>query len=151
MRKKSIGISFVFILVDQIIKLIINNTILYGEEINLINNFLYLTNVHNFGAAWSTFNGSRYLLIIIAILAFILLFNYENNFKLKTRTMIGFSLIYGGLFGNLLDRFILGYVIDYIGFIFYKYYFPIFNFADICLVIGFIIIIYAIIKGEDKK
>ena len=151
MRKRSIYISFIFILLDQIIKLIINNTIIYGKELVLIKNFLYLTNVHNFGAAWSTFNGARYLLIIIAILAFILLFSYENTFKFKKRTMIGFSLIYGGLFGNLIDRFILGYVIDYIGLIFNKYHFPIFNFADICLVIGFIIIIYAIINGDDKK
>ena len=151
MRKKSINISFIFILIDQIIKLIINNSLLYGEDISLIHNFLYLTNAHNFGAAWSTFSGARYLLIIIAILTFVFLTYYENDFKYKTRTMIGFSLVYGGLFGNLIDRFVLGYVVDYIGIILYKYYFPIFNFADMCLVVGFILIIIAILKGEDKN
>ena len=151
MRRKSIHISLIFIFIDQIIKLLINNTVLYGENINIINKFLYITHTHNFGAAWSTFSGARYLLIIISLFAFIMLYNYENNFTKKYRTMLGFSLVYGGLFGNLIDRFVLGYVIDYIGLIFYKYYFPIFNIADICLVVGFILIIYAILKGEDKN
>ena len=73
-------------------------------------------------------------------------FFYKNNF----RNIIAFSLIYGGLLGNLVDRLIYGYVIDYFKILLGSYDFPIFNLADMAIVIGFILLIYAIIKGEDK-
>ena len=60
------------------------------------------------------------------------------------------ALIYGGLLGNLVDRLIYGYVIDYFKILLGSYDFPIFNLADMAIVIGFILLIYAIIKGEDK-
>ena len=47
----------------------------------LVNNFFYITKVHNFGAAWSMFEGGRYLLIIIAVCSFMLLFHYEKFFR----------------------------------------------------------------------
>lgn len=149
MRKKSLTLACIFIIFDQIIKVFINNAFYYGEHAAIVNNFFYITKVHNFGAAWSMFEGGRYLLIIIAVCSFMLLFHYEKFFRYKERTVFGFALVYGGLFGNLIDRFYLGFVIDYMEFIFGNYHFPIFNLADMCLVSGFILLMYAIARGED--
>lgn len=138
-----------FVVFDQIIKLFINNTFSYGEHAVIISDFLRITKIHNVGAAWSIFSGGRYLLIIIAICAFGILLTYEKCFKYKERTIWGFALIYGGLIGNLIDRFFLGYVVDYLELIFWDYHFPIFNLADICLVLGFGLLMLALVKGED--
>ena len=150
MRKKSLTFASFFIVFDQLIKFSINNTFSYGDKLVIIPNFFNITKIHNVGAAWSLFSGGRYLLIIIAICAFGILLSYEKSFQYKERTVFAFALVYGGLIGNLIDRFFLGYVVDYLEFILGGYHFPIFNLADICLVVGFGLIIVALVKGEDK-
>lgn len=149
MRKKSLTLAIFFIVFDQIIKLFINNTFSYGEHVTIIPDFFLITKIHNRGAAWSLFMGGRYLLIIIAVCAFGILLTYEKCFRYKERTVLGFAFIYGGLIGNLMDRFFLGYVIDYLELIIFNYHFPIFNLADICLVIGFGLLMLALARGED--
>ncbi len=150
MRKKSLILASFFIVFDQIIKLFINNYFSYGQMEVIIPNFFHITKIYNYGAAWSMFNGGRYLLIAIAIASFGLLYSYEISFSYKERTIMAFGLIYGGLCGNLIDRMLHGFVIDYLSLNFKSYYFPIFNLADMCLVGGFALLLYAIFKGEDK-
>ena len=59
-----------------------------------------------------------------------------------------YSLLMGGIVGNLIDRIVYGYVIDYLSFKFGSYYFPIFNFADICIVVSVIIMLLRMIKED---
>ena len=61
------------------------------------------------------------------------------------------SLLLGGILGNLLDRIVNGYVIDYISLNIFGYHFPIFNFADICIVISVILIFSSALKGDLWK
>lgn len=151
MKKKSLIIAIFIILLDQGIKILLDNLLKVNESIKIINNFFYITKVYNTGAAWSIFSNGTILLIIIAILSFLFLLYYQNKFKDNLRNIIAFGLIYGGLIGNLIDRLIYGYVIDYFRFIIINYDFPIFNIADCALVIGFVFLIYAIFKGEEKS
>ena len=51
------------------------------------------------------------------------------------------GMILGGIFGNMIDRIIHHSVIDYISFQFGNYYFPVFNFADTCIVLGVLLLI----------
>lgn len=148
MKKKSFIIAIFLVIFDQLIKLLIDKYELLFEKI-IVPNFFYLTKVYNTGAAWSTLSGARFLLIAFSIMAFILLFKYQENIQINKRNILAFGLIYGGLIGNLIDRLRLGYVIDYIGFYIFKYQFPVFNLADSFIVVGFSLLIYAIFKGED--
>jgi signal peptidase II len=65
----------------------------------------------------------------------------------KKKTLI-YSLLLGGIVGNLIDRIIHGYVIDYISFTIINYKFPVFNFADICIVIAVIIALIFTVKED---
>lgn len=151
MRKKSLIVALIVLFYDQLIKIIINSSFYYGKLTTIIPNFFYLTKVYNDGAAWSALRGSTYLLIGVAILSFALLFWYEKSFAHKKRTIIGFGLAFGGLLGNMIDRIMYSYVIDYFKVNLGTYEFPIFNLADIAIVVGFGLIIMAMIKGEDKS
>ena len=150
MRKKSLVIAFFIIVIDQIVKIVVDRGFLLNELRTIIPRFFYLTKVYNDGAAWSLFDGEIFLLVIIGILALIYLFKYQKCFKENYRNMIAFSLIYGGLIDNLIDRVIYGYVIDYFKILLGSYNFPIFNLADMAIVVGFILVIIAIIKGEEN-
>ena len=152
MKRRSIIIAFFIVLYDQIIKYFINSHFYDGKIVNVVDNFLYLTKVHNDGAAWSILSGNQLFLIIISIIALVFLIFLQRKFKNKKRYIwISFGLIYGGLIGNLIDRIIHNYVIDYIKFVIFGYNYPVFNLADVAIVVGFIMLIIAITKGEDKN
>lgn len=151
MKKKSLSIAIIIVFFDQLIKLLINKSFYYGKLVAIIPNFFYVTKVYNDGAAWSVFRGKQILLIVVAIIALVVLLLYQKLFVANRRNTIAFSLIYGGLFGNMIDRIILGHVVDYLKVNIFGYEFPIFNLADITIVIGFGLLLYAIARGEDKN
>ena len=74
MKKKSLLIAIIVFLFDILIKYIVDKTIFYGTLKSIIPKFFYITKVYNNGAAWSTFEGARFLLIGVAVISFILKF-----------------------------------------------------------------------------
>ena len=154
MKKKS-NIILVVILVsvllglDLLLKYLVST---YLTTVNIINNFFSLTYVLNDGAAFSLFASRTYLLILIALLCLFFII-YELKSNLDDRVLsIGYSLVLAGLLGNFLDRLMDGYIIDYLSFKIFTYNFPIFNFADILIVVGIIIVIIKeILKERGKK
>lgn len=151
MKRKSVIIGIIVFLFDILIKYAVDKAFYYGILKSIIPGLFYLTKVYNLGAAWSTFEGARYMLIGISIVSLILLIIYQRSFKDNKKNNLAFGLVYGGLLGNLVDRIRFGYVIDYLKFYIGGYEFPVFNLADICIVGGFFIIIIAIFKGEDRN
>lgn len=150
MQKKIIIYSIIFFILDLISKVIVNNFVSLTESIAVINNFFYLTNVHNLGAAWSLFSGQRILLIVIGMAALFFIFRWINDFKNNNKNIWAFSLLISGLLGNLFDRIIYGYVRDFLDFRFGSYNYPVFNLADTFIFCGVIVLILAIIKGEEN-
>ncbi len=151
MKKKTFLLLIIFLLIDIITKLIVNHYLELMQSIVLIKNFFSLTKVYNYGASWSILTGQRWFLIILAIVILCGLIKYQTKFKENKRNMVTFSLIYAGIIGNLIDRVIYGYVIDFFNFNIFGYDYPIFNMADIFIVIGVLLLMYAIIKKEDVK
>ena len=153
LEKKVIWIiSFICIIIDQIIKFVINNNIDLYDQNTIIDNFFYLTNVRNYGAAWSILTGSRIMLIIVTILIIIgLYYFFIRKEKLKKYEKVIYGFLYGGIIGNLIDRIFRGYVIDYLEFYIFGYSFPVFNLADILIVISMFFIIISVIKGDKDE
>lgn len=147
--KKIILISSFLTIIDQMIKLIVDKYLMLGESIKIIDNFFYLTYVKNYGAAFSILTGSTLFLIGIGFLALLLIYYFLiNNKKLSKIELITYSFLIAGIIGNLLDRIIRGYVIDYLDFKLIGYNFPIFNLADTFIVLSVIIIMYMTLKEE---
>lgn len=110
-----------------------------------------LTYLENRGAAFGILQNKRifFLLITVAIVLYLLYYFYKSY---KTNPMIlniGLAMIISGALGNFYDRFVNGYVVDFIEFSFFS--FPIFNIADIFVSLGCaLMIIYIIFIHEDK-
>lgn len=141
-KLKIIISSIILLIIDIVIKLIISNKLILNESICVINNFFYITYVKNTGVAWSILSGKINLIIIITLIIISVLIIYIFNKKnYSILEIISYSMILSGSIGNLIDRIIYGYVIDYLDFNILGYNYPIFNFADMCIVIGIILIL----------
>lgn len=120
---------------------IINNFYLY-ESVNLLP-FFSITYVHNIGAAFSIFEGQRWILaaVAFAVSVVIVYMLYRNNHKQKLENF-SLALILGGALGNLFDRLYHGFVVDFLDVNFGDWHYPTFNIADcaICLGIGLFIL-----------
>jgi signal peptidase II len=154
-NKKIIIIFLIMILclfIDQLTKFLVVKNITYGSYLEIIPNFLFFTYVSNTGAAFSILTGGQKVLILISILILILFLYYLLKLKKINNTdILIYGILLGGIFGNLLDRIRNSYVIDFINFKIKKYNFPIFNIADIFIVIAGILLIIKIIKEDDKN
>lgn len=148
--KKIISISALIVLFDQLIKLVVTTLGLHNK-LSIIPNFFYITYVRNDGAAWSILSGNRILLITIGIIAIVVLyFLLIYKQELSNLKIIYYSILNGGIIGNLLDRIFRGYVIDYLDFKIFNYYFPVFNLADIMIVIGTFLVIIEVLRGDKN-
>ena len=143
-------LTIVFLIIDVISKLVISNLFDVNDSIMVIKNFFYITYVRNTGAAWSIFSGKTLGLIIISliIILFIIYYIYKNKPRYKIEK-IGYSMILGGALGNLYDRVIYGYVIDYLDFYILGYSYPIFNLADSFIFVGVVLIIIYTWRCKD--
>jgi len=152
MKKKIYYLIFGILLIDQLLKYLITSKMVLSETLYLIPNFFYLTYVKNTGGAWSILDTVPYLLIIINLLFFIGANYYIYRKKsFSFLESIYFGLILGGVLGNLIDRVFLRGVIDYIGLQFGSYHYPVFNFADIAIVVGVFLIIIETLRGENHE
>ncbi|MBE6147632.1 MAG: signal peptidase II [Firmicutes bacterium] len=151
-KKKILIITSIVVVLDQIIKIIISNTIRLHEVVSIIPNFFYLTFTKNTGGAWSILNNNTYLLTIVSFICLLYIIKYilkKDNYQfLET---IYLSLLTGGILGNFIDRLIYQYVIDFIGLQLGSYYFPIFNIADMAIVTGVFLMIYESIRRDKDE
>ena len=147
----SLFITFTVIFTDRLTKLFFSDLLNFGESIPILRNIFHLTIVHNTGIAFGFFKDQGVVFIIIPIIAIILLiFNiyyYRQNDEALSRTyIVAFSLILGGAIGNLIDRVVYGYVIDFIDFRIW----PVFNVADSAITVGAVIIAWKCFRLKTK-
>lgn len=148
MKKKVFIFSLIIIAIDFIIKIIVLN---YVTNICIIPNFFYLTLAKNTGAAFSLLENKIIFFIIIAFIVIYYIFKYSIKEDIDKLEQVSYILLIGGIIGNLIDRVIYGYVVDYLRFIIFSYNFPIFNLADICITIGAIFLIISIFRKEKNN
>jgi signal peptidase II len=121
-----------------------------GESIKIIGNFLRFTYAENRGAAFSILQNQRIFFLIITIIMLIILgIIYFTNRNLSNLTRLSMAMIAGGAIGNFIDRFRMGYVIDFIDVRFGTFYnFPVFNIADSFVVCGTILMVILILFNK---
>ena len=137
--KKIFIISFIVLLIDFISKRLIISSLLVDESIRVIDKFFSITYVRNTGVAFSLFDGHVDLIVIINLIIILLMFKYLSNNGINNKIeKFSYGFIFGGVVGNLIDRIIYGYVVDFLDFNLFGYSAPIFNFADTFIVIGVI-------------
>ena len=121
---------------DQWVKHYVTVHIPLGEAQPLLPGLVELRTVHNYGAAWSSLAGMRWLLVAITgvIIAAVAVILIRRIVRHPVGVMAGFLILSGGL-GNIVARVRLGYVVDMFHLEFWPSY-PVFNVADICVVCG---------------
>ena len=121
---------------DQWVKHYVTVHIPLGEAQPLLPGLVEMRTVHNYGAAWSSLAGMRWLLVAITgvIIAAVAVILIRRIVRHPVGVMAGFLILSGGL-GNIVDRVRLGYVVDMFHLEFWPSY-PVFNVADICVVCG---------------
>lgn len=151
----SIIIIVLLIAADQFLKIFMVNTVFAEATVRDLIKFgdldvIGLRYVENRGAAFSSFEGARWFLIILTVLLIVLLTVWVIRDKKKNPFMVysAAAVIAGGI-GNLIDRIRLGYVVDYIEVRLFD--FAIFNFADICVVLGAICLVIYVCFVESKS
>lgn len=145
-------ITCLVLLLDQIVKIIVNNCMTLYDEIKLIPNFFSIYYVKNTGAAFSILEGNTTFLIILTIIFILIVHRYIKNEKNMTKlSSISFGLLLGGMFGNLIDRIIHSGVIDYLSFEFFGYSFPVFNIADIGITVGVTLMLIDMLLEKKRR
>ena len=119
---------------DQLVKLLVVGTMHLGETERFLPPLLQLTRVHNYGAAWSSFSGARWLLVILTAIGMGAIAWLLIKIVRHPLGQWSLALILGGGIGNLIDRVRLGYVVDMLDTMFMD--FPVFNVADVFVVCG---------------
>lgn len=138
---------------DQITKYLAVSFLKDAPSINLIHNFFGFTYVENAGAAWGSFENMRWFLIIVTsvLIGVMLWVLFSARYHRYRMVRISSILIIAGGIGNMIDRILYGYVVDFIHF--KAIDFPVFNIADCCVVIGAILMLvfFFFIYKEEKE
>ena len=150
----SVIVAAVLAAVDQITKHIALTKLKPIGNTTFIKGFMDFTFVENRGAAFGILNGKIWLLLILAaIICAVIIYSMLKMPKTKEYRLLkaALTLILAGAVGNVIDRVVRGYVVDFFEFTFIN--FPVFNMADIYVVVGAIamaLIMIFVIKDEDK-
>lgn len=140
-----LAIMSVIAIIDQITKAIVVRHLNLHESITILPGILTITRLHNTGIAFGLFPGIPDVFTLVTLGAMVgVLYFYLNVTPRGTLLTIACGLIMGGALGNLIDRFRLKYVVDYIYFSFW----PAFNVADSAVTVGVALLVIAFFRGE---
>ena len=137
-----IFLSICIVVLDQVVKFLVTHEMFPGMSIPVIQDVFHITFVLNPGAAFGILAHQRSFFIVMGIVIAILGGLFSPYIRRQCRIFrCGTALLLGGALGNLIDRVRFGHVIDFFDFRIW----PVFNIADIAIVVGVAAIIYAIL------
>lgn len=135
------------IALDQISKYYIQQTMQLGLSIPVLDGFFHITYILNAGAAFGILENQRWFFIFTAVFLLLAALRYWQKIKKQPVFMqLGIAMMLGGAAGNVIDRTMIGSVVDFIDFRVW----PIFNIADIFIVVGVILIMYMLFKENEQ-
>jgi signal peptidase II len=145
-NRRTMLAAFIVLSLDQLTKLAVLQLLGFQQEQRVIDGFFKFVHWGNTGAAWSLFRDNNAALTVLSLLALLALVLGRKHFD--TRTSAGdyaLGMIFGGIVGNLVDRFLWHHVVDFLYFYLYRRSgeelgFPAFNIADSAICIGVLIL-----------
>ncbi len=151
---KWLSVSLLVLVLDQASKLLADAMLALHQPVMLIPS-LAITKAYNTGAAFSFLGDAsgwqRWFFVGLAVLVSVVLLVWLLRLKTgERRTALALSLILGGAIGNLVDRVIYGYVIDFIDVYYGSWHWPIFNIADSAITVGAGLLLLDALFGEHR-
>ena len=142
---KWLGIAALIIVLDHLSKWWISSTMALHEAIPVWP-FFSLVHVHNYGAAFSFLADAggwqRWFFIAIGLVATVIIVRLLKTHAHEPRMAWALALVLGGALGNVIDRAILGYVVDFLYFYYRDFAWPAFNIADSAISVGAAMLIW---------
>ena len=145
------------ILIDQVTKGVVQAKFFLGESVPVVDGFFNFTYVKNPGAAFGFLASApvevrKFMFLLLPVIACVWLITLiwktrHENLLLCT----AYSLILAGAIGNLIDRFSMGYVVDFLDFYYGNNHFPAFNVADSSITIAAFLLIIDFVKEYQKQ
>ena len=150
-----LGLAVIWILLDQLTKVAISKTFVWGES-RPITGFFNLVLAYNKGAAFSFLAAAggwqRWFLTAVAVAVSVVVVFWLTRLKQSERILgVALGLVLGGGVGNLIDRVSLGYVVDFISWHYNDWYWPAFNIADSAICLGAVLLVWDSFFGETSK
>lgn len=148
MRFVFAGIFFLYFGIDRLTKYLVVSAMQLQETIPVVKDVFHITYIRNAGAAFGILQNKVTFFIVVAFLSvFMIVFYAFSRQADKIWVQVALGSLLGGACGNLFDRIMYGYVIDFLDFRYID--FPIFNFADVVIDIGIVMLCWEIIFSED--
>ena len=152
---KWLWLTVVLLILDQATKHYVAANMALFESIPVLP-FFSITYVHNLGAAFSFLadqgGWQRWFFAAIAFIASIVFLVWlKKTPKENVMLSVAFALMLSGALGNLIDRVMLGYVIDFLDFYYQQHHWPAFNVADSAIFVGAVLMILDSFKNEQSK
>ena len=135
------------VFLDQITKILALKFLLSKGSMDVLP-FFSLTYVENTGSAFGLFQNANLFLLIVSLLVLFLMVKWRKDILcLGNLARYGYLMIFAGALGNIYDRIILGYVVDFLDF----HFWPVFNIADSAICIGAAFIAFDILRAKKKE
>jgi signal peptidase II len=152
-----IAIAALVVFADQVAKAVVRERVALYESVSVIRGVMDLTHVRNTGAAFGLLNAVDFpfksiVMMIVAFAALIAIAGYAVRLGSHERlARLGLALILGGAVGNLIDRAIHGYVLDFVDIYWRGVHFWAFNIADASITVGAVLVIFEVLFGAKKE
>ncbi len=151
---KWLAIAFAVIVADHITKWWVTSSLDYQEAIPVLP-FFSLVLVHNTGAAFSFLANAggwqRWFFILVGVVATIIIIRLLKRHGHEPRLAFPLALVLGGALGNVIDRVVLGHVVDFLYFHYRGFAWPAFNVADSAISVGAVLLIWDSLFGRHTS
>ena len=150
------GLALLIVVLDQLSKHWVSSHFYYGEVLP-VTSFFNLTLVHNTGAAFSFLSDAggwqRWFFGAVAAVVSVVLVIWMARTPVSQKMLLAaLALILGGAVGNLWDRMLLGYVVDFLDVYYQQYHWPAFNIADSAITVGALLLVLDnFLPGVDRN
>ncbi len=152
---KWLWVSLVVVVLDQATKFLASGTLILHDPVAVLP-FFNLTLMHNPGAAFSFLADAsgwqRWFFTALAAIVSVVLAVWLRRLQPQEKWMAAaLALVLGGAVGNLIDRVMYGYVVDFIQLFYEDWYYPAFNVADSAITVGAVMLMVDALRGKEKQ